>query len=289
LLDDAHVITEATGTLPPGYIEPVLAAYRGDKDRTLNLVRASTDYTTVYAEGQMIPMVHFAAAVLHVGLGEYPEALAATELAVQHDDLGLGGYALVQRIEAAARLGEVRIAAEALDQLIARTEPSGTDLALGLAARSRALLASGPEAEGLYQEAIAHLERTGITILLARAKLIYGEWLRRENRRNDARDQLRRAHSLFVKARADGFAERTRRELVATGDSVRMQDVGPSDSLTGQESVIARLARDGHTNQEIAEQLFISPRTVEWHMSRIFDKLQIRSRRGLRAALRAST
>src|SRR6185312_10680743 len=182
LLEEARLITEAVGATLPGVrdgvggrhvgsIEPVLAAYRGDKNRTLNLVRASAAHATVHAEGE-IPMVHFAAAILHLGLGEYSEALAATELAVRHDDLGLGGYAgyaLIQRIEAAARLGETEIAAEALTQLIARTEASGTDLAFGLAARSRALLASGTEAEALYQKAIAHLERTHITMLLARA------------------------------------------------------------------------------------------------------------------------
>lgn len=285
LLEEARAITGANGTTPPGYIEPVLAAYRGDKNRTLNLVRASTAHATMRAEGQMIPMVHFAAAILHIGLGEYSDALAATELAVQHDDLGLGGYALVQRIEAASRLGETEIARTALDQLLERTEASGTDLALGLAARSRALLASGPDAEALYQKALVHLERTGITMLLARARLIYGEWLRRENRRNDAREQIREAYDAFVKAGAEGFAERARRELRATGESVRTPDAGPSDSLTAQESTIARLARDGHTNQEIGTQLFLSPRTVEWYMSKIFSKLHIKSRRGLRTAL----
>jgi DNA-binding CsgD family transcriptional regulator len=285
LLEEAHLITGATGTAPPGYIEPVLAAYRGDKPRTLKLVRAGIDRSTVRADGQMVPMVHFAAAVLHIGLGEYREALAATELAVQHDDLGLGGYALVQRIEAAARLGENEIATDALNRLIVRTEPSGTDVAFGLAARSRALLATGEEADALYRTAIRHLERTGITMLVARAHLIYGEWLRRENRRTDAREQLRRAHGLFVKAGADAFADRACRELVATGESVAILDAEPEDLLTGQESVVARLARDGYTNQEIAAQLFISPRTVEWHLSKVFNKLQIRSRRGLRSAL----
>jgi DNA-binding CsgD family transcriptional regulator len=289
LLEEARAITGANGTTPPGYIEPVLAAYRGDTSRTLNLVRASSSHSNVWAEGQMIPMVHFAAAVLHNGLGEYADALAATDLAAQHDDLGLGGYTLVQRIEAAARLGETEIASTALTQLLERTEAGGTDLALGLAARSRALLASGPDAEALYQKALTHLERAGIAILLARARLIYGEWLRRENRRNDAREQLRQAYDVFAKAGADGFAQRTRRELRATGDSVRTPDAGPSDSLTAQESVIARLARDGHTNQEIGTQLFISPRTVEWYLSKIFSKLHIGSRRELRTVLRDIT
>ena len=299
LLEEARQISQAVGATLPGFrdgvggrhvgsIEPVLAAYRGDKTRTLDLVRASTAHAAVHAEGQ-IPMVHFAASILHIGLGEYAEALAATELAIGYDDLGLAGYVLIQRIEAAARLGETEIAAEALNQLLAQTEASGTDLALGLAARSRALLASGAEAEALYQKAIAHLERTHITLLLARAHLIYGEWLRRENRHRDAREQLRRAHGLFVEAGADGFAERTSRELVAAGESVRRANSKASVSLTGRESVVARLASDGFTNQEIAVQLFISPRTVEWYLSKVFSKLQISSRRGLRKALRDAT
>ncbi|MGY4650721.1 helix-turn-helix transcriptional regulator [Mycobacterium sp. URHB0021] len=302
LLEEARLITEAVGATMPGVrggvggrhvgsIEPVLAAYRGDKNRTLNLVRASTAHATVHAEEE-IPMVHFAAAILHLGLGEYSEALAATELAIGYDDLGLGGYAgyaLIQRIEAAARLGETEIATEALNQLIARTEASGTDLAFGLAARSRALLAKGGEAEALYQKAIAHLERTHITMLVARTQLIYGEWLRRENRRHDAREQLRRALDLFVEAGADGFAERATRELVATGDSVRRRNSRASVSLTGRESVVARLASDGYTNQEIAVQLFLSPKTVEWYLTKVFNKLQISSRRGLRKALRDAT
>jgi DNA-binding CsgD family transcriptional regulator len=299
LLEEGRLITEAVGATLPGVgegvggrhvggIEPVLAAYRGDKNRTLNLVRASTVHATVHAEGEILT-VHFAAAILHIGLGEYSEALAATELAVGYDDLGLGGYALVQRIEAAVRLGETEIAAEALNQLLARTEASRTDLAFGLAARSRALLASGGEAEALYQKAIAHLERAHITMLLGRAHLIYGEWLRRENRRHDAREQLRRALGLFVEAGADGFAERASRELVAAGDSTRRPNSRASVSLTGRESVVARLASDGHTNQEIAVQLFISPKTVEWYLTKVFGKLQISSRRGLRNALRDAT
>ena len=285
LLAEARAITEATGTPRSGYIEPALAGYRGDKERTLELVRTSIASATVRADGQMVPMVHFAAAVLHNSLGEYREALEATELAVQHDDLGLGSYALAQRVEAAARLGEYDVGAEALRQLLERAVAGGTELALGIGARSRALLASGHEAEARYREAIAHLERSGIEMLLARAHLIYGEWLRRENRRNDAREHLRRAHDIFSRVRADGFAARARGELLALGDAVAKPEAGRSETLTSQESFIARLARDGHTNQEIGTRLFISTRTVEWHMSKILNKLDIKSRRGLRAAL----
>jgi DNA-binding CsgD family transcriptional regulator len=285
LLEEAHAIAGATGTPPPGYIEPLLAAYRGDEARTLELVRAGLDHAAVRAEEPLVMIVHFAAAVLHNSLGQYSDALAATDLAIQYDQLDMYGYALAQRIEAAARLGETDIAAEALQQLVERAEASGTDLALGVAARSRALLAEGAEADALYREAITLLRRSRVNVLLARAQLIYGEWLRSENRRDDAREQLRRAYEVFTRVGANGFAERTRLELLALGESVGKTTPSLSDALTNQELFIARLARDGHTNQEIAAQLFISRRTVEWHLSKVFHKLDIKSRRGLRAAL----
>ena len=286
LLEEANAIAGATGTSPPGYIEPLLAAYRGDEARTLELVRAGLEeHAGVRAERPLVMIVHFAAAVLHISLGQYLDALAATDLAIGYDELDMYGYALAQRIEAAARLGETDIAAEALQQLVERAEASGTDLALGVAARSRALLADGAEADALYREAITLLRRSRVNVLLARAQLIYGEWLRSENRRDEAREQLRRAYEVFTRVGADGFAERTRLELLALGESVGRTTPSLSDALTNQELFIARLARDGHTNQEIAAQLFISRRTVEWHLSKIFHKLDIKSRRALRAGL----
>ena len=161
---------------------------------------------------------------------------------------------------------------------------SGTDWALGLEARSRALVSTGDAAETLYREAIERLERTRVGVALARARLLYGEWLRRENRRIDAREQLRTAYQQFTDMGAEGFADRASRELHATGETVRKRNVGARVELTSQETHIARLASDGSTNVEIGASMFISPRTVEWHMRKIFVKLDITSRRQLRDA-----
>lgn len=194
------------------------------------------------------------------------------------------GWALVELIEAAAHSGRPDAAASALDQL--------TDWALGTEACSRALLSDDQDAtaaDAPYQEAIEHLERCRVTVHLARARLLYGEWLRRRSRRQESRAQLRSAHEVFSRIGADGFAERARRELLATGETVRKRTVGATSQLTGQEAQIAQLARDGHTNAEIGAQLFISPRTVEWHLGNVFTKLGVRSRRQLRSVLSPST
>ena len=177
------------------------------------------------------------------------------------------------------------MAAAALRALEERTRAAGTDWALGIEARSRALLSDGSTAEPLYLEAIERLERTRIVVHLARAHLVYGEWLRREQRRVDAREQLRTAHEMFSRMGAEAFAERARRELLATGETVRKRTVATTDLLTAQEAQIARLAGEGHTNPEIGAQLFISPRTVEYHLHKVFTKLGINSRRKLRTAL----
>ncbi len=165
------------------------------------------------------------------------------------------------------------------------TRASGTDWALGVEARSRALLSEGDTAERLYQDAIEWLDRTRVRAELARSRLLYGEWLRREGRRLDAREQLRAAHELFTTLGAEGFAERARRELLATGETARKRTVETRGALTPQEAQIARLAAHGHTNSEIGAQLFISPRTVEWHLRKIFTKLGVSSRKELSAAL----
>ncbi|MFI5613262.1 ATP-binding protein [Amycolatopsis sp. NPDC051903] len=285
LLEESDAITQVTGAPPPLYIEPVLAAYRGQEARTLQLVRTSLQSATARGEGFVIPIVQYAAAVLHNSLGQYREALAATDWAVEHDDLGMYGYALLERVEAAARCGETRIALDAMRELVGRADAAGTELALGVAARSRALLAGGAEADELYRTAIEHLERSEVDVLRARAQLLYGEWLHRERRRDDAANQLRRAYDTFRRVRADGFAERARRELVAGGEIVAAPKASPAEQLTGREITIAQLAAEGHTNSDIAAQLFLSPRTVEWHMGKIFGKLGIASRRKLKAAL----
>jgi DNA-binding CsgD family transcriptional regulator len=195
---------------------------------------------------------------------------------------------LVELIEAAARSGQHELAEQALARLTATTRASGTDWALGTEARSRALLSEGEVADTLYGESIERLERTRIRVAAARAHLLYGEWLRRENRRIDARAQLRVAHERFTAMGVEAFAERARVELMATGEKVRKRSPETRDELTGQERQVAHLARDGLSNSEIAARLFLSHRTVEWHLGKVFTKLGIRSRSQLAKALPAS-
>jgi DNA-binding CsgD family transcriptional regulator len=231
---------------------------------------------------------HWASAVLSNGLGRYSEALAAAEQSSEYpDDLGLGTWSTVELIEAAARAGCPERAVGALRRLSAAATASGTDWALGIAARSLALLSRGESAERLYREAIERLGRTSVRAELGRGHLLYGEWLRRENRRIDARQQLRTAYQMLAATGLDGFAERARRELLATGETVRKRSVETARDLTPQEAQIARLARDGYTNLEISVQLYLSLRTVEWHLRKVFAKLGISSRRQLRGAMPA--
>jgi DNA-binding CsgD family transcriptional regulator len=194
-------------------------------------------------------------------------------------------WALPELVEAAARGGDIELARDALERLVQTTQPSGTDLARAIEARSRALLSAGELAERLYHEAIDGLSRTSLRPEVARARLLYGEWLRRENRRLDARRQLRAANDLLTAIGADAFAERARSELLATGEKVRKREAGADSQLTPQEEHIVRLARDGRTNSEIAAELFLSTRTVEWHLRKVFAKLGIASRRELHQAL----
>jgi DNA-binding CsgD family transcriptional regulator len=196
-------------------------------------------------------------------------------------------WALPELIEAAARTGDTGIATGALTRLAEFTRAGGTAFGLGVEARSRALLSAGETAENLYREAIERLGRTRLRPELGRAHLLYGEWLRRENRRAAAREQLRTAYDMLAAMGAEAFAERARHELLAAGEIVRRQTAEPDSTLTAQEAHIARLAADGHTNSEIGAQLFLSARTVEWHLRKIFTKLGIGSRRELRTALSA--
>ena len=192
---------------------------------------------------------------------------------------------MVELIEAAARSGKAELAVDALGRLSQTTAASGTDWALGIEARSRALLTEGEAAEPLYRQAIERLERTRVRVELARAHLLYGEWLRRERRRLDAREQLRTAHKLFTEFGMEAFAERARVELEATGEHARKRTVETRDDLTPQEAQISRLAADGATNQEIAAQLFISPSTVDYHLRKAFRKLGVKSRHQLKQHL----
>ena len=286
LIEEADAITRATETAPLKYAALMLAAWRGREADGLALVEAGRIEATARGEGMGLGVSEWVTALLFNGLGRYQDAHAAAGRACAHDDgLATFAWALVELIEAGVRSGTTGATSAALDRLSERTRASGTDWALGVLARSRALLSEGDVADALYREAIERLERTRIRVELARARLLYGEWLRREQRRVDAREQLRAAHEMFTAMGAEGFAERARGELLATGETVRKRTVETRDELTAQEAQIARLARDGRTNPEIGAQLYISPRTVEWHLRNVFTKLGIRSRRELHDAL----
>jgi ATP/maltotriose-dependent transcriptional regulator MalT len=265
-----------------------LAAWRGEEAQVLKLIESRTRDATARGEGRAIGWAEYIKAVLYNGLGRYEAALAGARQACDHEDPCFAGWSLVELVEAGIRSGSHDEAARALRQLEERTRAAGTDWALGILARSSALLASGQDADALYCEAIERLGRCRIVVHLARAHLVYGEWLRRENRRVDAREQLRIAYDMLSRIGAHAFADRARRELVATGETVHKRTIETRDVLTAQEAQVARLAADGRTNPEIGSQLFISPRTAEYHLHKVFTKLGISSRRALRSALRDS-
>ena len=285
LIAESTAITQRTATAPLMYTPPMLLAYRGEEDEAVRLIEAARKNATARRQGRALSMIDCSRAVLFNGLARYEEATAAAEAAAAHEGLGLYGLALPELIEAAVRSGRDQLAATTLERLVERTQASGTDWALGIEARSRALLAAGPGAEAFYQEAVARLGRGHVALHLARAQLVYGEWLRRENRRVDARQQLSAAYELFDRFGAKGFADRARGELSATGETARRRTAATLSLLTPQEALIARLARDGLTNPEIGARLFISPRTVEYHLHKVFPKLDIISRKELRHAL----
>jgi len=243
----------------------------------LEAIEACLQHATATGEGRAIGHAEHAAAVLYNGLGRYQAALAAAQRACEHEDLGVFGWALVELTEAGARSGTREIAAAALDRLAERARASSTEWALGIEARPRALLSDGQVAEALYREGIKRLARTRIAVHLARAHLLYGEWLRRENRRVDARQQLRAAHEMFSRIGAEAFAERAECELLATGEPPANAPWRPAE-LTAQEAQVARLARDGLSNLVIGARLVISPRTVQYHLRKVFTKLGINSR-----------
>ena len=286
LLDETRTVEDATGNPPWHYGALSLAAFRGNQATAAALISSIMRDVTQRGEGYGIACAEWANAVLSNGLGLPRDAVVAAERAAEyHGDLGFYRWALVELVEAAVHSGKTETAADAYRRLTETTSPAGTDWALGLAARSRALLSDGAQAEDGYREAISRLDRPQIRVELARAYLLYGEWLRRENRRADARSQLRTAHEMLDAMGLAAFAERARRELAATGETVRARTVGTVTALTAQEAYIARLARDGRTNAEIGAQLFLSVRTVEWHLRKIFIKLGIGSRRELGTAL----
>jgi DNA-binding CsgD family transcriptional regulator len=278
LIEEADAITQATDMAPLKYASLMLAAWRGDERDATKLIDAGRLEATARGEGMALGVLEWATALLHNGCGRYGEALAAAQRGCEHDDVGLFAWSLAELIESSVHTGATDVAADALERLSERTRASGTDWALGIQASSRALLSHGQEAETAHRDAVDRLARTRGVVHLARARLQYGEWLRRENRRVDAREQLRAAHEVFSRIGAEGFAERARHELVATGETVRKREADARDVLTPQEAHIARLARDGLSNPEIGAQLFISPRTVQYHLRKVFQKLEITSR-----------
>jgi len=282
LLTELETIVEATGRRAAPYGALALAAWRGRETEAAELIEATLEDVVRRREGLGLTFASWAQAVLYNGLGRYADALTSAERASERTrETGAPPWGLSELIEAATRGGDAERAADAFRTLASMTSASGTDWALGIEARSRALLGTGQPAESAYREAIDRLGRTRIRAELARAHLLYGEWLRRERRRVDAREQLRIAHAMFTSMGAEAFTQRAARELRATGEITRKRSLETDSELTSQEAHIARLVREGLSNPEIAARLFISPRTVEWHLGKIFDKLGITSRKQL--------
>jgi DNA-binding CsgD family transcriptional regulator len=286
LIGEAEGIASSTGNRVPPFALLRVLALEGREAEASALIEAVIQEGTTRGQGHPVNVAHWAAAVLFNGLGRYEEAAAAAGEVVTNSILPwLSMWARFELVEAAARVGETELAADALAKLAATTQPAGTCLALGIEARCRALLADGDEAEESYREAIKYLDRTGNRSELARAHLVFGEWLRREGRLREARERLRAAEETFDDIGMEAFAGRARGELVAAGAKPRQTSLEPGEDLTPQEEQIARLARDGLSNPEIGATLFLSPRTVEWHLHKVFGKLGIDSRKGLHGAL----
>ena len=285
LVEEIEAVSQAIVSPFPRYGALALAAWHGRQADAAALIDASLDEATARGEGMGWTLIHNATAVLYNGLGRYEDALRAAGRAAEHPaELGFATLVLPELIEAAVRCGEgdgpVRRCSGSRN---ARRLPAL--IGAGIGGALPALLSEGEEAEAFYGEAVRRLGQTRMRMELARGHLLYGEWLRRENRRMDARQQLRAAHEMFIGFGADAFAERTRRELLATGEKVRARSDETRGQLTAQEEQIARLAAEGQTNQEIGGQLFLSPRTVEWHLHKVFTKLGVGSRMHLRDKL----
>jgi DNA-binding CsgD family transcriptional regulator len=288
---EADAVREATGTHVARYGALVLAALQGRPGEAYPLIDDTVSSAMDEGQGTAAQYAHWAKSVILNAAGQYDEAYAMAALAGDDTpELFVSAWALSEQVEAAVRSGNDRGAAEALGRLQERTRGTDKPWGLGLEARSRGLVGDGPSAEAAYREAVEQLRRTRLRPDLARAHLIYGEWLRRQARRAEARTQLRAAYDMFFTIGMEGFAERARRELQATGETVRKRsaEAATNDQLTAQERQIALMALDGLTNAEIGARLFLSTRTIEWHMGKVFAKLSISSRRQLREALSAS-
>ena len=284
IIAEIESVAAVTGSRLPPYASLRLRALQGREDEV------SAAIERFGGQGMTATRALWATAVLNNGLARYAQAVSAARPAVSEAALNhwVFVWMLPELVEAAVRTGDIGLAREAHLRLAQAAQPYDGDFPLGMEARCRALLSDGEAADGLYREAIERLSRTRLRPEAARARLLYGEWLRRENHRTDAREQLRTAHEMLAAIGMEAFTERARKELAATGENVRKQAVGVSDDLTPQERQIARLARDGLSNPEIGARLFLSSRTVEWHLRNAFTKLGIRSRRELANALVAS-
>jgi DNA-binding CsgD family transcriptional regulator len=259
----------------------VLAALRGQEAQASELIEATFQEATALGLGRLADYAHHASAVLYNGLGRHAAARDAAWQVFGRDQMGYGPFIVPELAEAASRTGDVALVRAALEWMSERTRATPTDWALGIEARVRAFLSEGESADTLYRESIARLGSPRVRVELARGHLLYGEWLRRENRRVDAREQLHTAHEMLTTMGIEAFAERARRELLATGETVRKRTVETRDELTAQESQIALLAREGLSNVEIGTRLFISPCTVKYHLRKVFVKLDISSRNEL--------
>jgi len=286
LVAESESISASTGNQVPPFALLRILALQGREAETSALIDSVIQEGTTRRQGNAVMVAYWAAAVLYNGLGRYEDAAAASRLIVTTSTFPLlTMWALVELIEASARIGDSEVARDALDELAATTQPSRSGFSRGIEARCRALLADGDAAEASYREAIMQLDRAGVRTELARAHLVFGEWLRRDGQLGEAREQLRAAEKMFAEIGMEAFAERAHGELGAAGAKLRKRPVDARENLTPQEEQIARLARDGLTNAQIGSQLFLSSRTIEWHLHKVFGKLGIDSRSGLPAAL----
>jgi DNA-binding CsgD family transcriptional regulator len=284
LIEEDRMVADITGNPPVGYATTLLAALRGADDAASRLITAAREEAWSLGQGRIVNYADYASAVLNNGLARHDVAALAAREAFDRD--AVGGYQMMvvsELAEAAARTGDTALVAAAHQRMSERARATPTDWALGIEARLRAML-GGEEAEAAYRESIQHLDRAGLRLELARGHLLYGEWLRRAGQRIKAREQLRTAHDMLSTMGVAAFAERARRELALVGDKAPRRNVETFKELTLQEFHIARLARDGLSNAEIGTRLFLSPRTVEWHLGKVFTKLGVSSRRQLRIA-----
>jgi len=285
VFDEDRLVAEATGNQPVLYNGVLLAVWRGQEAKATELLESTRREADARGMGRFVTNLTYLESVLGNALGRYEDARDAAWQAFERDELGFGSLIVPELAEAASRTGETALLNTALDWVTERAQVTPTEWARGIEARVGALASAGGAAEALYREALERLGRTRLRIELARTHLLYGEWLRREQRRVDAREQLRTAHELLSTMGVDAFADRAERELLATGETVRKRRVETRGDLTAQEAQIARLARDGLTNPEIGAQLFISPRTVQYHLRKVFLKLGISSRGELERVL----